>query len=137
MPKESEYVCLSPCASLSLSHTHTHTHTHKIDEHTRWRAKDTSKVFDQCTYCGNKIYDKGVFTHKQAVAVCQCGLLLLYICNSFEPLLCANKNIHHAFNPSDASGSVSFSEETTSMTTGKWPLGKECGRQKMDGGHHS
>lgn len=68
------------------------------------------------------------------MAVCQRGLLLLSICNSSEPLLCANKNIHHAFNPSDASGAVSFSEETTSITTGKWPSGKERGRQKMDGG---
>lgn len=73
-----------------------------------WGAKDTRKVFDQCTYCGHKIYDERVFTHKRAVAVCQCGHLLLYIYNSSEPLLCDNKNIHHAFNPSDASGTVSF-----------------------------
>lgn len=73
-----------------------------------WGAKDTRKVFDQCTYCGHKIYDERVFTHKRAVAVCQCGLLLLYIYNSSEPLLCDNKNIHHVFNPSDASGAVSF-----------------------------
>lgn len=58
--------------------------------------------------------------------------LLLYIYYSSEPLLCDNKNIHHVFNPSDASGAVSFSEETTSITTGKWPSGKECGQQKMD-----
>lgn len=27
---------------------------------------------------------------------------------------------------------LAFSEETTSITTGKWPSGKECGQQKMD-----
>ena len=118
------------CSNKNIQHS-----VHSTCPKNLWGAKDTRKVFDQCTYCGHKVYDEGVFRHKRAVAVCQCGLLLLSICNSSEPLLCANTNIQHAFNPSDASGAVSFSEETTSITTGKWPSGKECGQQKMDRGH--
>ena len=113
------YVFVSVCFSLylSLSLSLSHTHTHRKQMYTQdGGSKGTGKVFDQCTYCVHKMYDEGVFIHEGVLAVCQCGLLLLYICNSFEPLLCANKYIHHLFNPSDASGSVSFSEETTSRT---------------------